>query len=283
MAMDAVRKALWYIEHHFERPVTLDELAALVGLSRFHLSRSFALTTGRSFSQHLRGRRLSEAARALAAGAPDILAVALAAGYGSHEAFSRAFRDQFGLTPDAARARASLADLKLVEPILMPDTVPDTIETPEIRPVDSILLAGLRRFFRYEDRGGIPLLWQRFGPFIDTIPGQLRTLDAYGVCFKSEDERDDGFDYLAAVPVRSLDELPDGLVGVRIPALSFAVFQHRGHVSAMGGTCGAAFEWMAQNQRAYPDSSVTMVEYYPPTFDPRTGLGGCEVWIPVRD
>ena len=57
-------------------------------------------------------------AQALAGGAPDILAVALDAGYGSHEAFTRAFRDQFGVTPERC-ARRHLDQLDLVEPILM--------------------------------------------------------------------------------------------------------------------------------------------------------------------
>lgn len=280
--MEAVRRALWYIEHHFERPVTLDDLAGLTGLSRFHLSRCFAQTTGRSFSAHLRGRRLSEAARQLADGAPDILTVALGAGYGSHEAFSRAFRDQFGMTPDAVRARADLAHLELVEPILMPDTPIATVEAPEIRKVSGLLLAGLRRYYTFEDRAGIPLLWQRFGPFIGNIPGQIPG-DAYGVCLNADGEPQDGFDYLAAVPMRSLDDLPDGLVGVRIPPLTWAVFQHRDHVSSIGATCAAAGEWLARERRMQEGVAVMMVEYYPPAFDPMTGLGGCEVWVPVRD
>jgi AraC-like DNA-binding protein len=56
----------------------------------------------------MRGRRLSEAARVLANGGPDILSVALDFGYGSHEAFTRAFRDQFGLTPESVRAQRHL-------------------------------------------------------------------------------------------------------------------------------------------------------------------------------
>nr|WP_073055645.1 helix-turn-helix domain-containing protein [Kaistia soli] len=280
--MDTVRKTLWYIESHLEQPVTLDELAAIAGISRFHLSRSFAQAIGRSVTAHLRGRRLSEAARQLVDGAPDILSVALDAGYGSHEAFSRAFRDQFGRTPDDVRAGADLTSLKLVEPILMPDTPITAIETPEIRAVDGLLLAGLRRFFTYEDRAGIPLLWQRFGPHIDNIPGQIKG-DAYGVCLKADGDPTDGFDYLAAVPMRSLNDLPDSLVGVRIPPLTFAVFQHQGHVSNIGATCAAAGEWLASERRMKPGVAVMMVEYYPPQFDPRTGLGGCEVWVPVSD
>ena len=279
--MDTVKRALWHIERCIGEQPTLDRIASAIGLSRFHLSRIFAEATGRSFSEHVRGRALSEAARQLARGAPNILTVALDAGYGSHEAFSRAFKDQFGLTPESLRLRADLSSLTLVEPILMPDT-PIAIAEPEIRSVDALLLAGLRAFFTYEERGGIPLLWQRFGPHIDHMPDQIRG-DAYGVCIRSDDDRTDGFDYLAAVPMSSLDRLGEGLVGVRIPALRFAVFQHRDHVSTIGATCAAAGEWLGRERCAHPSTPIMMVEYYGPDFDPVTGLGGCEVWVPVRD
>ena len=72
------------------------------------MAHAFGRATGWSVMRYVRGRRLSEAARTLAAGATDILAVALDAGYGSHEAFTRAFRDQFGRTPESVRAQRHL-------------------------------------------------------------------------------------------------------------------------------------------------------------------------------
>ncbi|MBN9348705.1 MAG: helix-turn-helix transcriptional regulator, partial [Devosia sp.] len=79
--MSAIAKTIWVIESRIGMPVTLDELAAHAGVSRFHLSRIFPLATGYSISGYLRGRRLSVAARQLAGGAPDILEVALDAGF----------------------------------------------------------------------------------------------------------------------------------------------------------------------------------------------------------
>ncbi len=104
---------MWFIETNFARDISLDELAAVSGVSRFHLSRAFGVVTGCSIPRYLRGRRLSEAARELANGASDILTVALNWGYGSHEAFTRAFREQFDLTPEALRERGSVDGLKL--------------------------------------------------------------------------------------------------------------------------------------------------------------------------
>src|SRR4249920_3625786 len=123
--MNPAQKALWFIESHLADALTLDEVAAIGGVSRFHMVRSFAAATGLSVMRYVRARRLTEAARALASGAPDILAVALDADYGSHEAFTRAFRDHFGVTPEAVRAATCLDHLKLQEPILMDSTLID--------------------------------------------------------------------------------------------------------------------------------------------------------------
>src|ERR1700744_153052 len=117
--MNAAQKELWYIESHLARPLTLDEISAMAGVSRFYMVRAFAAATGFSVMRYVRVRRLSEAARALAAGAPDILNLALSADYGSHEAFPRAFRDHFGITPEAVRTAARLDNLRLQEPIVM--------------------------------------------------------------------------------------------------------------------------------------------------------------------
>src|SRR3954452_4261120 len=104
--MNPAQKALWFVESHLADALTLDEIGAIAGVSRFHLVRAFAAATGLSVMRYVRARRLTEAARRLADGAPDILAVALEAGYGSHEAFTRAFREHFGITPEAARGAA---------------------------------------------------------------------------------------------------------------------------------------------------------------------------------
>src|ERR1700684_1086622 len=110
--MNPADKALWFIESHLAEALTLDEIAGVAGVTRFHMVRAFAAATGFSVMRYVRARRLSEAARSLASGAPDILQVALDAEYGSHEAFTRAFRDHFGLTPEAVRAAARLDHLK---------------------------------------------------------------------------------------------------------------------------------------------------------------------------
>jgi AraC family transcriptional regulator len=80
--MNAIEKALWFIESHFATEIALEDIAKAGGVSRFHMTRAFGAATGRSIMRYVRGRRLTEAAKALSKGAPDILSVALDAGYG---------------------------------------------------------------------------------------------------------------------------------------------------------------------------------------------------------
>ena len=110
-------KALWIVERNFTQSLTLDGIAAACAVSRSHLAHAFGAATGLSVMQYVRARRLSDAARALASGAPHILTVALDAGYNSHEAFTRAFRDRFEETPENVRDRRSLDGLALIDPL----------------------------------------------------------------------------------------------------------------------------------------------------------------------
>src|SRR5260370_15557789 len=154
--MNPAQKALWYIESHLAGELTLDEISAIGGISRFHMVRAFAAATGLSVMRYVRARRLSEAARALANGAPDILTLALDADYGSHEAFTRAFRDHFGVTPEAVRAATCLDHLRLQEPIQMDSTATDNLQAPRFETAKAFLVAGVVDRFSHDNGACIP-------------------------------------------------------------------------------------------------------------------------------
>src|SRR6185295_13786026 len=164
--MNPAGKALWYVESHFSRELTLEEIADLAGVSRYHVSRAFGAATGHSIMRYVRGRRLTEAARSLSDGAPDILAIALEAGYGSHEAFTRAFRDQFGVTPEMVRAQGHLNGIELVEPVKMDETFVANLKPVRFENGKPLLVAGLSQRYTCETSAGIPAQWQRFLPYI---------------------------------------------------------------------------------------------------------------------
>jgi AraC family transcriptional regulator len=276
--MNAVEKALWFIESHFASEVTLGDLAKAGGVSRFHMTRAFGAATGASIMRYVRGRRLSEAAKTLSNGAPDILSVALDAGYSSHEAFTRAFRDQFGVTPETIRAQGHLKKIDLVEPIKMDETLLINLEPPRFENGELLLIAGLGGRYTCESSAGIPSQWQRFLPHVGQIPGQLgRT--AYGVCCNSDDAGN--FDYVCGVEVKDFSRLPADWSRVRIPEQRYAIFFQRDHVSTIRGTWNTILNhWLPES--GYEAVDAPDFECYGEDFDSATGAGGFEIWIPIK-
>jgi AraC family transcriptional regulator len=228
--------------------------------------------------RYVRSRRLTEAARSLSKGAPDILAVALEAGYGSHEAFTRAFRDQFGLTPEAVRAQRHLQNIELVEPIKMDETIIANLPPPRFEKLKPLLVAGLCERYNRESSTAIPAQWQRFQPYIGNIPGQIGST-AYGVCFNTDE--DCNFDYIAGVEVTDFSRLSAELARVRVPAQTYAVFSHSDHVSTIRRTIMTIWnKWLPESDLEVADAPD--FERYGKEFDPRTGMGGLEIWIPIK-
>jgi AraC family transcriptional regulator len=275
---DPVNKALWFIESHFAEPVDLDGVAAAAGVSRYHLTRAFHAALGQPIVRYLRGRRLTEAARSLANGAPDILSIALESGYGSHEAFTRAFREQFGTTPEAVREQRHTHTLNLTEAIEMDKSSTVQLNPPRIVEGKAMLIAGLNARNGCANRANIPSQWQSFAPRIGHIPGQVSRV-AYGVLHNGDEEGNQ--DYLCGVEVHDFSKLSADLDRLRVPPQKYAVFQHAGHISGIGST------WNTVWRQALPKSGLEVVdapafERYGEDFDGRAGTGGVELWIPVR-
>jgi AraC family transcriptional regulator len=277
--MNPAQKALWFIESHLADALTLDEVAAIAGISRFHLVRAFAAATGLSVMRYVRARRLTEAARVLASGAPDILRVALEADYSSHEAFTRAFRDHFGVTPEAVRGSAHLDNLQLQEPIIMDSTVIDNLQPRRFATGKPLLVAGVGERYNCESGAAIPGQWQRFHQKVDDIPNRIGKV-AYGVCCNGDDSGN--FDYIAGVEVSDFSDLPREFSRVRIPERRYAVFSHREHISTIRRTVNTIWNhWLPASGLTAADAPN--FERYDENFDPLTGDGGLEIWLPVKD
>ncbi len=94
-----VRVAVRHIEAHFDEPCTLQSLAALAGLSRFHFVRLFSAVVGQSPNQYLINTRVRAAAERLRETETPIVQVAFDVGFNDISHFYACFRDAFGCTP----------------------------------------------------------------------------------------------------------------------------------------------------------------------------------------
>lgn len=148
----------------------------------------------------------------------------------------------------------------------------------------AMLIAGLRGHYTFETLDDIPALWARFAPHLGNIPGQLGEAD-YGLCIDMS-AGTNGFDYVAGVEVADLSNLPSDWTGVRIPAQSYAIFPHHGHVSTIRDTARRiGEEWLPSSGCEPAQTSpgqANLIERYGKEFDPTTGTGDIELWLPIK-
>lgn len=107
--LDRLNEALEHIEAHLGEPIEVTELARIATTSEYHFRRMFSALAGMPLSEYVRRRRLTVAGAEVLAGDRSLLDIAVRYGYGSGEAFARAFRAVHGVGPgDARRAGAAL-------------------------------------------------------------------------------------------------------------------------------------------------------------------------------
>lgn len=148
-----------------------------------------------------------------------------------------------------------------------------TLAEPRIEDGRLLLIAGIAE----HDQARIPDVWERFGPYMGTVPTETGWY-AYGVCMIDSDGT---FTYVAGVEVERVDELPDEMTSVLVPAGRYAVFAHRDSISTIRETLDAIFETWQPNT-PYEVLRTPLFERYEQEFDPLTGKGGVEIWVPIK-
>lgn len=103
-----IATAVRFIELHFRRPLSLEELSALVGISPYHFLRTFKQVVGLTPHQFLLRRRLREAALRLRTTREPVLDIALDVGFADLSNFNHTFRAAFGTTPTKYRASSHI-------------------------------------------------------------------------------------------------------------------------------------------------------------------------------
>lgn len=99
----AVGRMQRYILTHFHEEITLEAIAKAAGYSKYHALRMFREQTHMTPLAYARAIRLTSAAQSLQRSDTQVIHTALASGFDSHDGFTRAFAQRFGITPQAYR------------------------------------------------------------------------------------------------------------------------------------------------------------------------------------
>jgi AraC family transcriptional regulator len=166
--------------------------------------------------------------------------------------------------------------IKIQEPLSVNQPNSTPLASPRLVAGEALLLFGLAQRCERVADPAIPLLWSKFLPHFGQIQGQIGNT-AYGAIYNSADPNN--YDYLCGVAVTAFPAQPAEFTRLRIAAQTYAVFEHRDHISAIAATFKAIWEHGLAGLQAL---DVPTLELYDERFDGRTGLGGLEIWVPVK-
>ena len=276
--LERVQLGVDYIETRLDEDVALADVAKMAGISQWHFQRIFRALTGETLKTYMRSRRLAASLERLIDTELRFLDIALLAGFESQEAFTRAFKKAFGLTPQRYRALRD-ESLFLKKP-RFDDAYLRQIErnvslTPEVYEQNRLLLVGMRTLFYSVDSEKnnigeqLPPLWgaflARLAEIPNTVPGHC-----YGVV-RQEREADERLEYHAAIEVTDAASLPDGMVALEVPPGTYARFEHRGAAQNVDHTVSYAYAtWLPQSGHRHtyaPDLEVYGSGYHPTSDD----------------
>lgn len=256
------------------------------GTTEYHLRRMFSALAGMPLSEYVRRRRMTLAGAELAAGASGLLDVAVRHGYGSVEAFGRAFRAVHGIGPaDARREGGPLRTQPTLRFRLSVEGSTQMDVTITHRP--AFVLAG--------HAAEVPLIHEGVNPHIQAhiaaIPpeehARLKALgdtEPAGILAVTADVEPDApegtlLTYLHGVALQDTTAVPDDLDSLRLDEGSWAVFAARGPFpeTLQNLWAATATEWFPSNPwRLRPGPSI--VRYLEFTGD----FASCELWLPVE-
>jgi AraC family transcriptional regulator len=278
LMMLLTNRALFVIERNLNSDLSLERIACYCDVSRFHLAHAFGESIELSVMDYVRGRRLTEAAYALATSGGNILNIALDSHYSSHEAFSRAFKVKFGRTPEEVRKTQTVNGLTLVNAVRHLESKAMKVKEPRIDSVGELLFVGLNEHVAYAEMQSIAGQWQRF---MSSLYGNIEhKLDEPPVGITTG-QKENGIDYVCAAGVSTFGRVPLGCIKVTLTPAKYAVFAHDGHITQLRETYNAIWnDWFPKSGRI--PAEAPGFERHNSAFDPRTGNGGVTIWLPIK-
>nr|WP_202471537.1 AraC family transcriptional regulator [Streptomyces sp. SID8377] len=274
-----------HIERRLDQDIEVDELARIAATSEYHLRRMFSALAGMPLSEYIRRRRLTLAGAEVLAGRETLLAIAVRYGYGSGEAFARAFRAMHGIGPGDARRTG--AELNSQSRMAFRLTVEGS-SSMRYRVVDKadfavvglkarvpLVHAGPNQAIIDFVRGIDPRLQERLEKLSDQEPHGI-----VAVCDDLDPSRAEGteLDYYHAVITSAA--APEGTTTLAVPAGTWAVFTTSGPAPrAVQELWRDVFtEWFPSN----PYRSRTGPEILRIRLSPDKTEADAELWLPVE-
>jgi AraC family transcriptional regulator len=236
---ERIVRTLVYIQQHLDDDLELEQVAGVAAFSSFHFHRIFRGLVGETLKEHTRRLRLERAARNLKLSGEPITQTALQAGFETHESFTRAFGDMFGVSPSAYRTAHKPApesesgthfdDVSSYHP---PDY--EDIPAVEVKELPPMRMVFLRHVGTYSQVGAT---WGRLMAWAGMRGLLGPNMKLIGIVHDDPDVTPpDKVRYDAAVTVNRPVQSEGDFGVMEFPGGSYAVVTHKGPYEMLGKT-----------------------------------------------
>ncbi|PYI56313.1 AraC family transcriptional regulator [Paenibacillus flagellatus] len=283
---DSIMKAVAYIEARLTENIRSAEVADAAGYSPFHFHRIFLAVTRLSVADYIRKRRLTQAAFDLFETKQRIIEIAVRYRFESQEAFTRAFRQMFAISPGQFRKQRDMKDtlframekLPLDEAGLHHLHEGISLEPAFVR-LDELHVVGMSITGVNSDEVGA--LWRTFRARLSELG---REPDREGVFYAVVELTGEQWEVSYTACVVTGGEpvpVPAGMVAKSIPAATYAVFSHRGTLARLNDTFQYIYETWLPRSGYIRTNGPEFARYDPRYLGPDHEDSVLDLYIPV--
>jgi len=288
--MDSIKKmneALEYIEDNIANEIDFKEVARLAFCSEYHFQRMFSFLSGVTLSEYIRRRRLTLAALELINSNIRIIDVAIKYGYSSPDSFTRAFQNLQGITPSEAR--------KFSQPLIAYPKMTFQLSIKggsemnyRIEEKKGFSIVGIKKRVSIIFKGvnqEIASMWESLDMETIIKLKAISNVEPLGLISAStnfsETRMEEKGELDHYIGVATTNECPDNFTELKVPILTWAVFQAVGPFpDTLQNVWGRIYsEW-------FPASNYEITEgpeiLWNESKDTTSPTFKSEIWIPVQ-
>ena len=285
-----LEKAIIFIEQNLGEDIKVEAVAGVAGYSYFHFHRIFEAVLGETVGNYIRLRRLTSAAHDVVYTDKRILDIALVYRFDSQEAFSRAFKKLYKVTPGEYRKNrieTVIGSKKQMTTIGLKHMMNSVTAQPMIKEISDIKIIGMRGKATINNNL-IPKMWSDFNPRITEIENRIPQLRGYGICEVDPNynmykfNEDTEFNEIVGIEVKKHDIIPPGMVGKTLAGGKYAVFTHSGSVEFLKMTYQYIWgTWIISSK--YEVDLRDDFEFYDERFlGPNNDMSEFDIYIPIK-
>lgn len=280
-----IYKSVRLIEANLQSNLTVDQVADQIGFSYYYFSHLFKAVTGISPSTYMNQRRIADSVIALMTTKKKIIDIALNYGYGSPEAYSRAFSKCFSQSPSDVRKQGLIHGDRMMAALEESQSLISghkPYRSPDLITLDDLHLAGISFYYDLASgKNDLSDQWANLMDHVEDLPGLVDPPAFYQMQLWFPTQSPNTVYFYVAAKILKDSPVPIQMTAKTIPGQDYLRFYHKGLANRVGETYRFIYEeWLPGSDYKLPH--LYNFEYYgPESLGPYNPSSITEIYIPI--